>query len=39
MGQVNSVVVIDRLSVVFVVIMAAIFLGQALTQFAGRLMQ
>ena len=30
-GQVNSVVVIDRLSVVFVVIMAAIFLGQALT--------
>jgi transporter family protein len=30
-GQVNSVVVIDRLSVVFVVILAAIFLGQALT--------
>ena len=30
-GQVNSVVVIDRLSVVFVVIMSAIFLGQALT--------
>jgi transporter family protein len=31
MGQVNSVVVIDRLSVVFVVILSAIFLGQALT--------
>ena len=30
-GQVNSVVVIDRLSVVFVVILSAIFLGQALT--------
>lgn len=30
-GQVNSVVVIDRLSVVFVVILAAIFLGEALT--------
>ena len=30
-GQVNSVVVIDRLSVVFVVIMSAIFLGEALT--------
>jgi transporter family protein len=31
MGQVNSVVVIDRLSVVFVVILSAIFLGEALT--------
>jgi drug/metabolite transporter (DMT)-like permease len=30
-GQVNSVVVIDRLSVVFVVILSAIFLGEALT--------
>jgi transporter family protein len=30
-GQVNGVVVIDRLSVVFVVILSALFLGQALT--------
>jgi transporter family protein len=30
-GQVNSVVVIDRLSVVFVVILSAIFLSEALT--------
>ncbi len=30
-GQVNSVVVIDRLSVVFVVILSAVFLSEALT--------
>jgi transporter family protein len=30
-GAVNNVVVIDRLSVVFVVILSAIFLGEALT--------
>ena len=30
-GMVNSVVVVDRLSVVFVVALAAIFLGEALT--------